>query len=204
MTGLKKVAAHAVDKDESDIKTLFKLAEGGFNRVFEIVFKDDISILARLPYSSTEPRNLSVASEVATLDFVRSYEIPVPRVLGYSATAENTVGAEYVLMEKLPGRVIGDRWFDLSDTERLKILYKIVETEAKLFSIELPASGSIYYNCDLPESVSKVNLPGSSDLVVGPFSGQRWWAVERADLDIDRGPRKLSGCGADGALTHNQ
>jgi len=56
------------------------------------------------------PWRLAVASEVATMDFVRAHGIPTPRILGY-AIDENPVGSEYILMEKLPGRPIGDAWF---------------------------------------------------------------------------------------------
>ncbi|EAS27510.1 uncharacterized protein CIMG_10115 [Coccidioides immitis RS] len=92
---LKKAAATAVGRPVSEIRSIRKLAEGGFNRVFDISMKDGSSLLARLPYPSTMPRCLAVASEVATLAFVRACGIPAPRVLGYSAH-DNPVGVEYV------------------------------------------------------------------------------------------------------------
>ncbi|KAI1908827.1 hypothetical protein LOZ61_005346 [Ophidiomyces ophidiicola] len=99
---LKRLAAASIHRHESDIKDFQKLAEGGFNRVFEITMKDDNTrILARLPYPSTVPKRLAVASEVATLDLLRCHDIPVPKVLGYSANTDNSVGAEYILLEKL-------------------------------------------------------------------------------------------------------
>lgn len=187
---LKKAAAKSVNRPTSDIKSFHKIAEGGFNRVFDISMKDGSSILARLPYPSTFPRRLAVASEVATLAFVRAHGIPTPRVLGHSVD-DNAVGAEYILMEKLPGRPIGDAWFDLSEQERLKVLLQIVKLETKLFAIDLPASGSIYYARDLPPNTPKIDIPGSDGgLCIGPYAAQRWWFGERGDLDIDRGPRK--------------
>ena len=154
--------------------------------------KDGSSILARLPYPSTVPRRLSVASEVATLDFVRAHGIPAPRVLAYSVDT-NPVGVEYMLMEKLPGRPIGDAWFDLSEEERLKVLLEIVKLEAKLFVIKLPASGSLYYDRDLSPGTPKTHVPESQDgLCIGPYAALRWWFGERGDLQIDRGPRKCT------------
>lgn len=186
---LKKAAANSVNRPISDIESFRKIAEGGFNRVFEISMEDGSSILARLPYPSTLPRRLAVASEVATLDFVRAYGVPVPQVLGYSI-GDNVVDAEYILMEKLPGRPIGDAWFELSEHERLKVILQIVQLEAKLFSINLPASGSIYYARDLSVDIPRIEIPGSNDgLCVGPYAALRWWFGERGDLDIDRGPR---------------
>jgi hypothetical protein len=173
---LKKAAAEAVKMSTSDIKSCLKIAEGGFNRVFEISLKDRSSILARLPYPSTLPRRLAVASEVATLAFARAQGIPTPRVLGYSVDA-NAVGAEYILMEKLPGRPIGDTWFDLSEQERLKVLLQMVKLETKLFAINLPASGSIYYARDLSPGTPRIDIHGSDDgLCIGPYAALRWSA----------------------------
>ncbi|KAJ8109195.1 hypothetical protein OPT61_g7638 [Boeremia exigua] len=168
---LLEAAAKSVNKTTSDIKGFRKIAEGGFNRVFDISMKDGSSILARLPYPSTLPRHLAVASEAATLAFVRAHGIPTPRVLGYSAD-DNAVGAEYIFMEKLPGRPLGDAWFDLSEQQRLKVLLQIVKLETKLFAIDLPASGSIYY--------------------ARPYVALQWWFGERGDLEIDRGPHEDS------------
>ncbi|KAF2130129.1 hypothetical protein P153DRAFT_231335 [Dothidotthia symphoricarpi CBS 119687] len=185
---LKKVAASSVNKPESDVKSLQKLAEGGFNRIFEVGMRDGTSVLARLPYPSTLPRRLAVASEVATMDFVRAHGIPTPRILGY-AIDENPVGSEYILMEKLPGQPIGDTWFDLSEQQRLQVLHDIVKLESKLFNIQLPASGSIYYAHDLDSNTPRVSIPeADGQFCVGPYTGLRWWFGERGDLRLDRGP----------------
>lgn len=187
---LKKAAATAANTPIEDVESIRKFSEGGFNRIFEISMRTGSSILARLPYPSTLPRRLATASEVATLAFVRAHGIPAPRVLGYSV-GDNPVGSEYILMEKLPGRPIGDTWFDLSENERLKVLFEIVNLETKIFAIGLPASGSIYYASDLSPETPQVPLPESGDgLCIGPYVALRWWFKERADLDIDRGPRK--------------
>lgn len=76
---LKKVAAKALNRPTSDVKAAQKIAEGVFNRSFEVTMNDGSSVLARLPYSSTLPRRLVVASEVATLDFLRTTGFPAPR-----------------------------------------------------------------------------------------------------------------------------
>lgn len=81
---LARAAANSVNKPVSEVKSLRKMAEGGFNRVFEILMKDGTTILARLPYPSTLPCRLAVASEVATIDFVHAHGIPTPRILAYA------------------------------------------------------------------------------------------------------------------------
>lgn len=65
--------------------------------------RDGVQLVARVPYSITEPKHFAIASEVATLDFVRLQGIPVPRVLAYSADDKNPVGTEYIIMEKAVG-----------------------------------------------------------------------------------------------------
>ncbi|KAI4696051.1 uncharacterized protein J4E88_000223 [Alternaria novae-zelandiae] len=185
---LKKVAAKALNRPASDVYAIEKIAEGGFNRILEVTMDDGSSVLARLPYASTLPRRLAVASEVATLDFLRTKGIPVPRVLDYS-TGENSVGVEYMLIERLPGKPLSDIWFSLAEEERCHILHKIVLMETKLFAFKLPASGSIYYPRDLSANTPRIGIPGSNGgLCVGPYASMRWWYGERGNLDIDQGP----------------
>ncbi|KAI4960759.1 hypothetical protein J4E86_002384 [Alternaria arbusti] len=185
---LKEVAAKALNRPASDVHAIKKIAEGGFNRILEVMMNDGSSVLARLPYPSTLPRRLAVASEVATLDFLRTNGIPVPRVLDYS-TGENAVGVEYMLMERLPGKPLSDIWFNLAEEERCHILHKIVSMEIKLFANRLPACGSIYYPRDLPTNTPRVDIPGSDgSLCMGPYASQKWWYGERGILNVDRGP----------------
>jgi hypothetical protein len=69
-------------------------------------------------------------------------------------------------------------------------LHDIVKLESKLFSIQLPASGSIYYTRDLDRSTPKVDVFGlDGQFCVGPYTGLRWWYGKRAELKLDRGPR---------------
>ncbi|RAK95537.1 phosphotransferase family protein [Aspergillus ibericus CBS 121593] len=184
---LKSTAAQSLERCDTDIKSLSKLAEGGFNRVLQITMLDNTQVLVRLPYPSTEPKKMAVASEVATLALLRAHGLPVPRVYAYSTDAKNAVGSEYIIMEKLPGRPLGDRWFALSDRERLKVLLQLVQLEAKLHAIELPASGSIYYASDLPSDSPRIVIP-DSDFCISPDAALKWWFAERASLRIDRGP----------------
>ncbi|KAH1573020.1 hypothetical protein KXX17_009265 [Aspergillus fumigatus] len=86
---LKRLAALAVQQKEDDVASFEKLAEGGFNRSFKITMRDGFQFVARIPYPVTEPKSLLVASEVATIDFLRSHGIPVLKIYGYSAVADN-------------------------------------------------------------------------------------------------------------------
>lgn len=133
---------------------------------------------------------MAVASEVATLALLRAHDVPVPRVYAYSTDDSNPVGSEYIIMgKKMPGRPLGDRWFDLLDKQRLKALLQLVQLEAKLYSIELPTSGSIYYAKDLPPNSPRITI-SDSDFCVGPSVDLKWWFAKRGTLNIDRGPCK--------------
>lgn len=77
---LTHLAALAIQQKEVDVIGFEKLAEGGFNRSFLITMRDGYRFVARIPYPATEPKFLVVASEVATLEFLRAHDIPVPKV----------------------------------------------------------------------------------------------------------------------------
>lgn len=190
---LSKVAATSLGRKDGDVRSVKKLAEGGFNRTFALTMNDGFQVIARLPYPSTQPKRLVVASEVATLDLVRHHGVPAPQIYGYSTDSNNPVGAEYILMEKVKGRSLGDVWFTLSESDRIKVLSGIVENEARLFSIDLPACGSLYYDKDLPCNMGRLPIldvaPGKQ-LCIGPDVSLKFWYEKRSDLDIHRGPGK--------------
>jgi hypothetical protein len=96
-------------------------------------------------------------------------------------------------MKKLPGKPLSSIWINLNDKERFKVLHQIVTMEAKLFAMDLPASGSIYYSHDLPPTMPRTDIPGfDNGLCIGPYAHSVWWYGERKDLDIDRGPHTNS------------
>ncbi|GAB7348949.1 hypothetical protein MBLNU459_g7632t1 [Dothideomycetes sp. NU459] len=187
---LMKLASKAVGQATEDLTNVVKIAEGGLNRVFRFTFRDSTTIVARVPYQILLPKSAATASEVATMNFVRSHGIPVPRVYAYSSDETNTVGAEYIIMEDMPGHPIGDRWYTMSKEQRLKLIIQIVKLEAKLFSIPLPASGSIYYPRDLGSGVEKIDLLDAHGELycVGPSVALALWFGKRSQLDIVRGP----------------
>jgi aminoglycoside phosphotransferase (APT) family kinase protein len=188
---LKRLVAECINQKTEDVVLFKKLAEGGFNRVFQISMRDGFRLVARIPYPTTAPKSFAVASEVATMDFLRSHGIPVPKVYAYSATSDNAVGVEYIIMEMLEGRQIGDYWYSMTEEERLKITFQVARIEGELFSIPLPASGSIYYSHDLEPSIQRLGLSDceeSSRFCIGPATNLKLWYRERSALSVYRGP----------------
>ncbi|OJI79395.1 hypothetical protein ASPTUDRAFT_78786 [Aspergillus tubingensis CBS 134.48] len=168
-----------------------RASEGGYNHVFEATFSDGKSVLARLPYPSTVPEHYTVASEAATLDYIRLHGLRTPEVYAWCSTKANPIGAEYIIMEKLDGTPLGDKWFSMTPKEQYKIMTQILEWETRLMSLEFPASGSLYYTKDLPFG-RRTTLDGPNGMAfcIGPISHYSWWHGERGIMDIDRGPSK--------------
>ena len=51
--------------------------------------RGDLQLVACIPHPVTVPKCYVVASEVATMDFLRSPGLPVPNVYGYSPASDN-------------------------------------------------------------------------------------------------------------------
>ncbi|RMD44046.1 hypothetical protein DV735_g1155, partial [Chaetothyriales sp. CBS 134920] len=134
------LAAASVGQGIEDVTDFSKLAEGGFNRTFLVTMRDGSQLVARIPYPVVEPKSLVIASEVATMDFLRSRGIPVPKVYGYSTTSENAAGTEYIFMELARGTNLGDIWYAMSEKARIAIVTKIVHLESQLFALRFPAN----------------------------------------------------------------
>ncbi|WEW60945.1 hypothetical protein PRK78_006433 [Emydomyces testavorans] len=165
-----------------------KLAEGGFNKIFLLTMDNEYEVIARIPTPIAGPPHYTTASEVATMDFLRNIlEIPVPRVLAYCSTADNPVGAEYIIMERLRGESLASRFLELPTNKVKGLMMQLVGMEEKIFSYNFPAYGSLYYANDVPESLS-VPLPNEKWFCIGPISKRAFWFDERQDMDVDRGP----------------
>jgi hypothetical protein len=52
-----------------------KLAENGFNKVFKLVMDNDSVVIARIPNPKVGRVDRVIASEVATMEFVRALEL---------------------------------------------------------------------------------------------------------------------------------
>ena len=191
VSALLAAAAESVNRPKEDVKSFRKLAESGFNRVFEVTMRDGFWTIARLPYPSTQPKFLATSGEVATMDLVRRHGVPTPLAYKYCANANDPVGSEYMMMEKVAGRQLTDIWYELCDKERVRILGAIVDQEAKLFNVPLPAYGSIYKTSDLPKNIDYAKLKADAvQFCVGPDASLGHWFGTRSQLDISRSPGK--------------
>ncbi|KAK0482281.1 protein kinase subdomain-containing protein PKL CAK Fmp29, partial [Armillaria novae-zelandiae] len=193
--GLRRLAAESVKRSPDEIELLEKLAEGGFNRIFLITMRDGFRMVARIPYLATTPKYFAVASEVATLAFLRSVGLPTPEVYGYSPTPDNAAGTEYIFMQFVEGTNLTDVLSDLGEGDIISILRQLAQLESKMMSMAFPAGGSLYFTDDLANvagSASGPTRPGialkDKRFCVGPETSLPLWYGRRSQLDVDQGP----------------
>lgn len=64
-------------------------------------------------------------------------DIPVPKVLAYSATADNPVGSEYIIMEEARGTQLSEVWDTMNLKDQLVIITELVAIDQKFLSTPL-------------------------------------------------------------------
>lgn len=116
-----------------------KLAEGGFNKTFLITMHDGFEMVAHIPYPIMVPKCYAIASEVATMCFLRSSGLPVPEVYDYSPLSDNAAKTEYIFMEFIRGTKLSDVWLDLEEPDIVLVLHQLVQLEFRMMSIPFPA-----------------------------------------------------------------
>jgi len=70
VNGLSQLAAESVDHSPDNIVGFEKLAEGGFDRTFLVAMRDSFQLVARIHIRLRYPKSYTVASEVATTDYL--------------------------------------------------------------------------------------------------------------------------------------
>ncbi|KAF2172794.1 hypothetical protein M409DRAFT_35412 [Zasmidium cellare ATCC 36951] len=175
---------------------LAKLSEGSFNKAFLLTMDNGKEMIAKLPNPNAGYEHLTTASEVATMDYVRNVlGVPVPQVYAWSSSADNPVGAEYILMEKCRGLELHKVWDTITDRQKAAIIHKLVSYEAAFTSSKLPAYGSLYYAKDLDatETDQRILLPLEGDtkfpaFAVGPTTDRNFFDHGRAGATTNQGP----------------
>ncbi|KAJ0425255.1 phosphotransferase family protein [Aspergillus carlsbadensis] len=154
--------------------------EGNFNKAFLLTMDDGSEVVAKLPCPNAGPPALTTASEVATLEFLRSRtSIRVPRVLEWSAAPSNPVGAEFIIMEKIRGVPLVEKWDAMSTLDRYKVIDQVVQLENELTGVVLPAYGGLHLRESIPATVRRYPLPAELDperrFCIGPSCRRTWW-----------------------------
>jgi hypothetical protein len=127
-------------------------------------------------------------------------QTPVPQVYAWNSRVNqnNAVGAEYIVIEKLPGIPVGKIWDSLHPRDRVKICMQILAHQKRWTATKFFRSGSLYYSGDVEDRTPRGQLYVDGDgnsvdstrYTVGPAVGREWVDEGRQQLQCDRGPCK--------------
>ncbi|KAJ7921416.1 kinase-like domain-containing protein [Mycena leptocephala] len=181
---------------QSQCTGCYATAQGGFNTVFILTFERGPDIIARLSGSGTGQDDTMSAddleqrflSEVATLCYVKKKTtIPVPEVYHAISTADNPVGARYMLMQRIRGQSLMAPWGRFSPEERRRIITQLADFQAQLLTLTFPTIGCIVDNngtvgplglsCTYPFMLKKNNR--------GPFASSKDFLLAHVHAELD-------------------
>lgn len=122
---------------------------------------------------------------------------PVPRILSWSTnSANNSVGAEYIIEEKAPGVRLGSVWKQWPRNLKLQLITQVVDLEKRLTSITFDKHGCIYFKRDLRSLIGEaedihshhVDDDALEQFSIGPLTTNELWNETRRNMKLDRGP----------------
>lgn len=217
ISSLKKLACEVIGSTRCI--SLEKIGEGNFNKAFRLVMQNSQNLIVKIPNPNAGPTRHTTASEVATMEFGRTIlNLPVPKVLAWSATSQNPVESEYIIMEEARGFQLHTVWPELELRAKRDIIYQIVDIEKKMLSVSfdkwvrlwlmepsysaayltcLHRIGSLYFKdsglskCEpiKATAVSREVEDGiESRFSIGPMVRREFWAGERSDMHHYHGP----------------
>ncbi|KAF4215038.1 hypothetical protein CNMCM8980_008787 [Aspergillus fumigatiaffinis] len=159
--------------------------EGGFNKALLITAENGKEVIAKIPCPKVVPSKYSTASEVATLEYVRSHtSIPVSKVLAWSCDALNPVGIEYIVMDKARGYQLGEVWGEMNQLQKYKVIQNLVMLESQLASLKFPGYGNLYIRHSV-RHIGRV-IPIDDVYCIGPVYNASWFP--QFDNKNDAGP----------------
>jgi hypothetical protein len=134
ISNLKKLACELIGSTRCI--SLEKIGEGSYNKAFRLVMPNSQNLIVKIPNPNAGPARHMTASEVATMEFGRTVlNLPVPKVLAWSATSQNPVESEYIIMEEANGSQLHTIWPELELRAKRGIIHQIVDIEKKMLSV---------------------------------------------------------------------
>jgi hypothetical protein len=126
-------------------------------------------------------------------------DIPVPKVLAWHSHAhQNPVGAEYIIMEEVPGVELEHVWPDMSIQDIFAVVKSIAGFQKACTSVAFTKYGSLYFSRDLEDMHGSqplyIDANGhhitNENFAVGPSVARETFDSGRAAINFDRGPCK--------------
>ncbi|EZF29790.1 hypothetical protein H109_04256 [Trichophyton interdigitale MR816] len=172
--------------------------DGLYNKAFVLSMDNGKELVAKLPNPNAGVPYYTTASEVATMEFAREFlQTPAPRVYAWNAsrdTKNNPVGAEYIVMERVPGIQLSEIWCNLQLKQKLKVFTQIARYMRKWTSVNFSQIGSLYYTENIPVMPNEPlysengNAAFNSRFTVGLSTNREWSDAGRGDLKCNSGP----------------
>lgn len=132
-----------LENENTDSYKIEFFAEGAFNKLFAITCnKGNFIFRVTLPVAPV----VKTQSEVATMAFVREKtSIPVPRVVHFDSDLKNELGSEWILMERLDGQPLREKWHDFSWLPKGLLVMQIADFVAQLSRVQFRGIGSLFF-----------------------------------------------------------
>ncbi|CAD6444631.1 e0f26d8e-30fa-4e00-934e-4dc87380c179 [Sclerotinia trifoliorum] len=191
-----RIAAKAVG--EKLCVSIEKYPNDMYNKAMLLKMDNGTQVVAKVPKPSAGRPHFTTASEVATMDFARNVlGAPVPKVFAWSSTAqENPVGAEYIIMEKVPGIELEHVWPSMGIEDRFTLVKAITGFQKAWASVSFKKFGGLYYAKDLEERTGNEPLYTDANgiditnakFAIGPSTGRELIDNGRANVGFDSGP----------------
>ncbi|KAI5861260.1 hypothetical protein GGS23DRAFT_160201 [Durotheca rogersii] len=142
---------------------------GSYHVLFPLIFNTGLRWAVKIPINGTVGKwnDLSasaLASEASTMRMLkRETTIPLPDVLDFSSTTQNTLQCPYIMMTFISGTSLYDVWFghhlngvspELTQTRRTRALENIAAAMIQLDRFAFPTGGRLVFGKD--EKVSGI------------------------------------------------
>jgi hypothetical protein len=149
---------------------------GGQNCHVDVVFDDLVTWTVRIrlddPTLPPQPvQNYIFQSEVATLKFLATTSVPAPLVYGYQVESpENSVGASYILMQKMAGKPLD--WNKASKEQRNRVMDQLANVFLELERHPFKMTGSMVLGDTLGKlgGFAQTPLFATPESPLGPFT----------------------------------
>lgn len=159
-------------------------SSGALSRVYLIKNGEDEFILrVSLPVDPS----YKTLSEVSTLDFLLHHtSIRVPLIYAFDNSNENELGFEWIMMQRMPGATLSNKWANLSLGAKEKITTTVAGFCAQLFRRRFQNIGNIYAS---PLSPGKLFQSSSKTTYkIGRIVSVPFFIGDNIREDVPRGP----------------
>ncbi|KAI1370436.1 hypothetical protein F4677DRAFT_438371 [Hypoxylon crocopeplum] len=142
---------------------------GSYHVLFPLTFNTGLRWVVKIPINGTagkwnDSSASAMASEASTMRMLkRETTIPLPDVLDFSSTTQNTLQCPYIMMTFISGTSLYDVWFghhlhgvspELTETRRTRALENIAAAMIQLDHFAFPTGGALVFGKD--EKVSGI------------------------------------------------